>query len=231
MKKFKELEKQKSTRDKELLKKIEYEELRRGLYKTKDDYEEQKAKRYVKNINAYYEMFIPYKHIEITEGSKKEGRHTYPTKSQLDWKNDYATKYIFVKKNKQSAKTGNIYQTVYKYRLNIETTNPELLYIKKSLEEKIYIPPRKEKVLLIINNFMFYKEMKIEPNELSFYSSIKRKNRNINLYVEKHFPEKNEEFKTIYGKMTGEEILKILLKTKVKMYKGYLKNEIEESII
>lgn len=231
MQRIKEIEEKRKTRNNELLKRLKYEELKRGIHKNKEDYEEEKSRRYVRKINQYYEIFEPYKHTEITEGSRKEGKHTYPTKSQIEWDKDNAAKYIFVKKDKISRKTGRKYQTLYKYRLNIESTNQELVYIKKSLEEeKINIPPRKEKVLLLMKNYCFYTEIKIYPSELSFYTGIKNNKEKIKLYVEKYFPEEEQEYKTIYGKMKGKELLKILLQTKVRMYKGYLENKIAKEI-
>lgn len=230
------IEEEKAKKNKELLKRLKYEDLKRGITKKKEDYEEAKARRYVRKINQYYEIFKPDKHLEITKGTKREGKHTYPAKSQRDWDNDNAARYIYVKKNKISKKTGNRYQVVYKYRLNIETTNPELLYIKQSLEEeqfykKPYIQPRKEKVLLIIDNFMYYKELKIEPSEICFNTEIKINNRKTPIYLEKYYPEETDEFNTVYGKMTGKEILKTILGTKVKMYKGYINEYIVERII
>ena len=225
-KNIEEIEERRRIRDKELIKKLEYLELKKGINKTKEDYEEQRWKKYVRNVNAYYEMFKPEKHIEITEGSRKEGRHTYPTKSKLDWEKENWTKYIVVKKEKVSKETGNKYKTSYIYRLKIERTNPELIAL---LEEKVEIKPepRKEKVLLFINNIMIFKEIEIKPSEPSFYTEIKIDGEKKNIYVVKFIPELNKKYTTIYGIKTGREILKTALKTTVRIY-GVVENDVVE---
>lgn len=219
------------TRNKELVKRLTYLELRKGITKNKEDYEEGRWRNYVRKVNQFYEIFEPEKRIYSTEGSRKEGRHTYPTKSNIEWEKENYKKYIFVKKKKISQKTGRIYETLYKYRLAVERPNPELLYIKRSLEEEIIIPPRKEKVILIIENYLYYIDMEINPNELGFSTKIKIKNKNAPIYVEKYFPDKSKEFKSIYGKITGEELLNTIIGTTTKIYKGYIEDEVIEKII
>lgn len=218
---IKEIEERRRKKDLELKNALMYLELKKGITKNKEDYEEEKSKRYVKNINEANEFFNNGKRIEITEGTKKEGRHTYPTKSQMEWNRDKKTKYIIVKKEKTSKKTGNKYETEYVYKLNIETTHPELLAIKNREKEKIYIPPKKERVILFLDNFMFIRKIKIYPTENSFLTEIKMniKNWKKKQYVEKFTPEKETIYETIYGKITGEELTKIILGTKLRIYK------------
>ena len=226
---IKEIEERRKKKNEELKNALQYLELKRGITKTKENYEEEKSKRYVKNINERYKYFEPEKHLEITEGTKKEGRHTYPTKSQVEWKKDKSTKYIIVKKEKTSKKTGEKYETEYVYKLNVETTHPELIAIKNREKEKIYVPPREERVILFLDNFMFIRKIKIYPTENSFLTEIKIKMKNWKKkqYIEKYTPEKDKIYETIYGKISGEELTKIILVTKLRMYKiNYTDGEI-----
>lgn len=225
-KSIEEIEERRRIRNKELAKRLEYLELKRGINKRKEDYEEQRWKKYVKNMNAYYEIFEPKKHVEITEGSRKEGRHTYPTKSKMDWDKENWTKYIVVKKKKVSKETGNIYTASYIYRLKIERTNPEFIALLEE-EEKLKIPRRTEKVLLFINDIMIFKEIEIEPNEPTFYSNLEINGEEKQIYVMKFFPEENKIYKTIYGNMTGREIMLTALKTTVKIY-GVVEGNVDE---
>lgn len=147
MKKIKEI-KEKEERDKrEFRKRMEYEIHKRGLWKKKEDYEEQRARRYVRYINEMYEICDPEKHLEITEGTKKEGIKHCNTRS------------IWEKEHEEEENIKNVYEKI------------------SIIEEKrTVIPRRKEKVMIVINNKLYIEEIYVEPYEEEFETEVlKRK--------------------------------------------------------
>lgn len=191
------LEKEKEAR--EFLRRIEYERMKRGITKTKDDYEETKAKKYVRNINEMYNLFGIKKHIEITKGTKKEGIKHCNTKSQWKYKREELEKEGKVK--------------------------PEILEIKDNSREKlekkrkeIKLPRRKEKVFLVIGKNIFTKEIEIEPSEEMFETEIKLGKEKKEITLRRTYLEKEETYETKYGEMKGKTILEISISTGVKIY-------------
>lgn len=76
---------------KEQDRKIKEEKLRKGLYRNKDNILEIKIRTYVKDENRIREIFkdldfVPKNKVYDAKGKKKEYQHSYPTKSQWDWK-------------------------------------------------------------------------------------------------------------------------------------------------
>ena len=79
----------------EFRKRMEYEKHKRGITKQKEDYEEQRGRKYVRDLNEMYSIINPEKHIEITEGTKHEGKKYCSTKSQWKYNREYNFSLFF----------------------------------------------------------------------------------------------------------------------------------------
>lgn len=198
MKKINKIREEEERRKKEFLKRVEYEKLKRGITKRKEDYEEQKAKKYVRQINQTYEIFEPEKHIEITEGTKNEGKKHCSTKSQWKYKREELEKEGKVK--------------------------PEIEEITEWLEkenkvEKIDPLERKENVLLIIKNYVSTKELKIRPADKYSYIEANAAGKKCLISIKKFVPDEKEIFNSKYGKLNGKDIIEISFNLRYEIYK------------
>ena len=155
----------------EFVKRMEYEKHKRGITKKKEDYEEQKGRKYVRDLNEMYSIINPEKHIEITEGTKREGKKHCNTKSQ--WKYD----------REELEKEGKVEPEI----IEIAKNNREISVTELELgeEEKVEIPRRTEKILLIIEKRVYAKDAEIEPYKKICYGKVK-------IGKEKHRVRRNE---------------------------------------
>lgn len=196
MKNKKELEEKKK---KEFVKRMEYEKHKRGITKQKEDYEEQKGRKYVRDLNEMYSIINPAKHIEITEGTKREGIKHCNTKSQ--WKYN----------REELEKEGKVI--------------PEIVEIAENNIEKpiLDLETKKERVILIVDRKAYIKEIEIEPAWLNIrenisYGKIRIGKEKHEIEIERIYPEEKEIYETDYGEMTGKMLLEISISTGVKIY-------------
>lgn len=187
----------------EFRKRMEYEKHKRGITKQKEDYEEQRGRKYVRDLNEMYSIINPEKHIEITEGTKREGKKHCSTKSQ--WK------YNREELEKEGKVTPEIIEIA---KNNIEMSVTEL----EIEEEKVEIPARTEKIFLIIDKKVYIKDAEIEPYKKICTGKIKIGKEKHEIELEHIYPEEKEMYETDYGEMTGKMLLEISIKTGVKIY-------------
>ena len=200
MKKKKEMEEKRKV---EFRRRMEYEIHKRGITKKKEDYEEQRGRKYVRDLNEMYSIINPEKHIEITEGTKREGRKHCNTKSQWKYQQE------------ELEKEGKVEPEI----IEIAKNNREMSVTELELEEeKVEIPARKERIILIIDGKVYVKEAEIKPYEKICYGKIRIGREIHEIRLEKICPEKEEIFDTDYGEMTGENLLEISIITGVKIY-------------
>lgn len=199
MKKINKIHEEEERRRKEFTRRMEYEKHKRGITKRKEDYEEAKARRYVKNINEMYNIISPEKHIEITEGTKNEGKKYCSTKSQ--WKYN----------REELEKQGKVKPEIEEVKENMTD------YIEKKKKE-IVIPRRTEKIFLIIEKKVYIKDVEIEPYKKICYGKIKIGKEKHEIELEHIYPEEKEIYETDYGEMTGKMLLEISIKTGVEIY-------------
>lgn len=200
MKKKKEMEEKRKI---EFRKKMEYEKHKRGITKQKEDYEEQRGRKYVRDLNEMYDIINPEKHIEITEGTKREGKKHCNTKSQ--WKYN----------REELEKEGKVIPEI----IEVAKNNPKLSVTELKIEEeKVELPRRIEKILLILNKKVYVKEAEIKPYKKICYGKIKIGKEKHEVEIEQFYPEEEEIYETDYGEMTGKMLLEISIKTGVKIY-------------
>lgn len=193
MKKINKIHEEEERRRKEFIRRMEYEKHKIGITKTKYDYEEAKARRYVRNINEMYAVISPEKHLEITEGTKREGIKYCGTKSQ--WKYN----------REELEKQGKV--------------KPEIEEIKdNSKEEKIILPRRKEKIMLVVGEKIYILDVEISPSEEEFYTEIKIGKEKNKIKIRRTFLEEEKKYRTIHGEMSSKTLLQIYIRTGVKIY-------------
>ena len=199
MKKQKEMEEQ---RKREFRRRMEYEKHKRGITKRKEDYEEQRARKYVRDLNEMYSIINPTKHIEITEGTKREGKKYCSTKSQWKYKQE------------ELEKEGKITPEI----IEVAKNNREMSVTELEIEEdKVEIPRRIEKIFLIIGKKVYVKDAEIEPYEKICKGKIKIGRKINRIRLENIYPEE-EIYETDYGEMTGKMLVEISIITGVKIY-------------
>lgn len=201
MKKQKELEEKRKI---EFKKRMEYEIHKRGITKTKDDYERTRSRKYVRDINEMYSIISPEKHLETaTEGNKKEGIKHCNTKSQWKYKRE------------ELEKEGKVTPEI----IEVAKNNKELSVTELKLEEeKVELPRKIEKIFLILNKKVYVKEAEIEPYKKICYGKVKMGKEKHEIKLENIYPEEKEIYETDYGEMTGKMLLEISIKTGVKIY-------------
>ena len=200
MKNKKEMEEKRKV---EFKKRMEYEKHKRGITKKKEDYEEQRARKYVRDLNEMYRIINPEKHIEITEGTKREGIKHCNTKSQWKYQQE------------ELEKEGKITPEI----IEIAKNNREMSVTDLEIEEeKIEIPARKERIMLVIDGKVYVKEAEIEPYKKICYGEIKIGKEKHRVRLENIYPENEEKYETDYGEMTGKMLLEISISTGVKIY-------------
>lgn len=189
-------------------KREEYRRIRRGINRTSEDYARIKARRYVKNQNEINEIFNPDAiHIEITNGTKNEGKKHCNTKSQ--WK---------YKREKQE-KEGKV--------------KPEIVEIKENEEQKTpwILKKSEENIIFISNENVFLVKAKIERINDFYVANLRDRYGNKikdNVYLEQFLPDKNEKFNFMKGKIKGEFLLKCSLENRKRIFKSYEPVEIKK---
>ena len=187
----------------EFRKRMEYEKHKRGITKRKEDYEEQRGRKYVRDLNEMYSIIDPAKHIEITEGTKREGKKHCSTKSQ--WKYN----------REELEKEGKVTPEI----IEIAKNNREISVTELKIEEdKVKIPRRIEKIMLVIDKKVYVKNVEIEPCEKICIGKIKTGKEEHEIEIEQIYPDEKEMYKTDYGEMTGKMLVEISIKTGVKIY-------------
>ena len=193
----------KEQRKVEFRKRMEYEKHKRGITKKKEDYEEQRGRKYVRDLNEMYSIINPEKHIEITEGTKREGRKHCNTKSQWKYQQE------------ELEKEGKITPEI----IEVAKSNREMSVTDLEIEEeKVEIPARKERIILIIDGKVYIKEAEIKPYEKICYGKIRIGREIHEIRLENIYPENEEIYETDYGEMTGKMLLEISISTGVKIY-------------
>ena len=203
MKKMKKKKYLEEKRKVEFRKRMEYEKHKRGITKQKEDYEEQRGRKYVRDLNEMYSIINPEKHIEITEGTKREGKKHCSTKSQ--WKYN----------REELEKEGKVEPEI----IEVAKNNREMSVTELELEEeKVEIPARTEKIFLIIDKKVYIKDVEIEPYKKICIGKIKIGKEKHEIKLEHIYPEEKEMYETDYGEMTGKMLLEISIKTGVNIY-------------
>lgn len=185
---------------KEIVKRMEYEKHKRGITKQKDDYEKVKARRYVRQLNEMYSIINPEKHIEITEGTKKEGEKHCNTKSQWKYKRE------------ELEKEGKVKPEIVEVKENM-LENREEKKIKNIKED------REEKVMLLNGEKIYLKNVKIINRIEDIYTmkiKIGRKDRKVT--AQKVLLENEKIYETKFGNITGKMLMKIMLTERVEIY-------------
>ena len=203
MKKMKKKMELREKRKVEFRKRMEYEKHKRGITKQKEDYEEQRGRKYVRDLNEMYSIINPEKHIEITEGTKHEGKKYCSTKSQ--WKYN----------REELEKEGKVTPEI----IEVAKSNREMSVTELKLEEeKVEIPRRTEKIFLIIEKKVYVKNAEIEPYKKICTGKIKIGKEKHEIELENIYPEEKEIYETDYGEMTGKMLLEISISTGIKIY-------------
>ncbi len=200
MNKLKLKEEKEKQKIKEIVKRMEYEKHKRGITKQKDDYEKVKARRYVRQLNEMYSIINPEKHIEITEGTKKEGEKHCNTKSQWKYKRE------------ELEKEGKVKPEIVEVKENMPE-NREEKKIKNIKED------REEKVMLLNGEKIYLKNVKIINRTDDIYTmkiKIGRKDRKIK--ARKVLLENEKIYETKFGNITGRMLMKIMLTERVEIY-------------
>ena len=200
MNKLKLKEEKEDQKIKEYVKLMEYEKHKRGITKQKDDYEKVKARRYVRQLNEMYSIINPEKHIEITEGTKKEGEKHCNTKSQWKYKRE------------ELEKEGKVKPEIVEVKENMPE-NREEKKIKNVKEDK------EEKVMLLNGEKIYLKNVKIINRIDDIYTmkiKIGRKDRKIT--AQKVLLENEKVYETKFGNITGKMLMKIMLTERVEIY-------------
>lgn len=200
MNKLKLKEEKEKQKIKEIVKRMEYEKHKRGITKQKEDYEKVKARRYVRQMNEMYSIINPEKHIEITEGTKKEGEKHCNTKSQWKYKRE------------ELEKEGKVKPEIVEVKENMPE-NREEKKIKNIKEDK------EEKVMLLNGEKIYLKNVKIINRIDNIYTmkfKIGRKDRKIK--AQKVLLENEKIYETKFGNITGKMLMKIMLTERVEIY-------------
>lgn len=203
MKKMKRNREKEEKRKVEFRRRMEYEKHKRGITKQKEDYEEQRGRKYVRDLNEMYSIINPEKHIEITEGTKREGIKHCSTKSR--WKYN----------REELEKEGKVIPEI----IEVAKNNREMSVTELEIEEeKIEIPARIEKIFLIIGKKVYVKDAEIKPYKKMCYGKVKIGKEKHEIKLENIYPEEKEMYETDYGEMTGKMLVEISIKTGVKIY-------------
>lgn len=200
MNKLKLKEEKEKQKIKEIVKRMEYEKHKRGITKQKDDYEKVKARRYVRQLNEMYSIINPEKHIEITEGTKKEGEKHCNTKSQWKYKREELEKEGKVKPEIVEVKENMLENREEKNIKNVEVNKEEKVMLLNG--EKIYL-----KNVEVIN---------CKDNIYNMKIKIGRKGRRIK--AQKTLLENEKVYETKFGNITGKMLMKIMLTERVEIY-------------
>lgn len=179
----------------EFKKRMEYEIHKRGITKRKEDYEEQRMRKYVRNLNEMYSIINPEKHIEITEGTKKEGKKHCSTRS------------VWEKNHEEEENISNFLHKKY-----LE---------EKKREEKIDTKTKKpKKIMIIMGEKVYTTDARIEIVGKKFTTKIKFGKKCTDVLLEEYTPEKNKMYSTKYGEMSGEMLEDVSEKTGVRIYEA-----------
>ena len=188
-----------------------YKKLRRGINRTSEDYARIKARQYVKNQNEINEIFNPDAiHIEITSGTKNEGKKHCSTKSQ--WKYN----------REKLEKEGKV--------------KPEIVEIKENEEEKkpCILKKSEENIIFISNKKVFLVRARIERINNFYVANIKDIHGRViksKVYLEPFIPKKNEKFFYLNGKISGEVLLRGNLENRRRIFRSYEKINLKEERI
>lgn len=199
-------------------KRIEYQQLKRGIHKSKDDYLNSRYKKYVREENKLRDIFkhrpdlLPHNQPTAdAPGKKKPDRHTYPTTNKEMWDNNINERY------------------------GIE--NPEIQFLHKQREEELapttptiptkYLRETTEKPVIIYDGdtAQFY-QARIHPynhDKQDIYVWRKHDARHkVKVKVEPwSYNDENmdREIDTPIGKITLETLLKTTLTTDATIYR------------
>lgn len=198
-------------------KRIEYQQLRKGIHKSKDDYQNTRYKKYVREENKLRSIFkhrpdlLPHNQPTAdAPGKKKPDKHTYPTTNR------------------------EMYNNLVNERYGIE--NPEIQFLRKQATPTTpttptiptkYLQETTEKPIIIYDGdtVQFY-QARIHPynhNKQDIYVWRKHDARHkVKVKVEEwQYNDENmdREIDTPIGKITLETLLKTTLTTDATIYK------------
>lgn len=191
-------EKEKPTMEqivKRINKREEYKRQRKGLYRTKDQIQDVKFRKYVKAENQ-----IRNRNDEPltnnTEGKKKEYQHAYPTKSQLEWNKERDEREKGIK--------------------------PEIQYVSEIGKEKYYGNYKRKEYIFIYNReenriedyAAEFEEITVKLKKFGFSDREYKRN----ILVRCDVKNMNGKIKTDFGELTAEEIIKTALMTGIEIY-------------